>query len=199
MPRNNNNNRTLPSSSACTRGRHVSTHGHMQSRFKTTDRCVIYLAAVSAAALFLCLSCAYLNWAPRSSFSAFHCRSPIFAARWKDGGMWRRWRKRRRRREVSEVRKSGSLLATQLRGWDLCRFQGSVRPPEQRQVHSLQLGSSTSAKPFKIKVTFVKHGNTCSILTVCIPNTDDCSINSSLDFVYIFCICCMLNCYYFFL
>lgn len=41
-----------------------------------------------------------------------------------------RGRRRRRRREAFDVRKSGSQLATQLRGWDLWRFQGSVRRPE---------------------------------------------------------------------
>lgn len=38
--------------------------------------------------------------------------------------------RRRRRREAFEVRKSGSQLVTQLRGWDLWRYQGSVRRPE---------------------------------------------------------------------
>lgn len=41
-----------------------------------------------------------------------------------------RRRRRWRRREAFEVRNSGSQLATQLRGWDLWRFQGSVSRPE---------------------------------------------------------------------
>lgn len=59
-----------------------------------------------------------------------------------------------RTREAFEVRKSGSLLVTQLRGWDLCRFQGSVRRPEGCQVNSLVCGGdNTSALHFKIQVT----------------------------------------------
>lgn len=74
-----------------------------------------------------------LNDSPRSFSLALHFipGRPCLQLVSRDGERWWwRWR----RREAFEVRKSGSLLATQLRGWDLCRFQGSVRRPEGRQA-----------------------------------------------------------------
>lgn len=71
----------------------------------------------------------------RSSFQSVHVRSSEQQG-WMDGGRWRR--RRRGEEEAFEVRKSGSLLAAQLHGLDLCRFQGSVRRPDERQSAALR-------------------------------------------------------------
>lgn len=143
-------NAPLPLPRTCS-NRHVSTpflsHAKPIKKKKQKQNGMIYLAAVT----FLPPLLFNLNDSPRSFSLALHFipGRPCLQLVSRDGERW--WWKRRRRREAFEVRKSGSLLATQLRGWDLCRFQGSVRRPEGRQVAVCRKETPLPICRFKIK------------------------------------------------